>query len=215
MKVSDVVTRVRSITGDTVAIQFSDDELISWINDGIRECAIWNNLLQKRATQAAVVGQGDYDLPPDILKLHSIKFNNNKLPVRTLEEFESQYPGASDETGTPDVCYIWAAKLTLYPAPGTTDPLVVDYLYTPALHVNDGPGRDTELYLPVGYHSRIVDYCLAQVAQQDDDISRYQLKMQEFQTGIQQLKSEPESTYDLYPSISVSPRDVGDGVYEW
>lgn len=211
MLVSDVILRVRNIAGDTAALQFTDATLITWINDGIRECAVVNNLLQKRATQLSVVGTDSYNLPTDILKLHSVKYDDRKLPVLTLQEFEEQM-GTSTNTfsGEPVTSYVWAAKLVLYPKPGSIKTLVIDYIYDPALVTITTDDLITRL--PVGYHSRLVDYCLAQVAQQDDDANRYALKMEEFRTGVQNLKDQPEDTYDLYPSISVTARDMGDNV---
>jgi hypothetical protein len=214
MKLTDCITRVRNISGDTTSLQFTDSQVTDWVNDGIRECAVQNNLLQKRATQNSVVGQSDYALPADILKLHSIKYDDVKLPVITLEEFDEQYSGVGASTtvqrGTPSVCYIWAGLLVLFPAPNVVKALVTDYTYR-ATDLASPADANTELPLPVGYHSRIVDYCLAQVYLQDDNNTMYQVKMQEFQTGVQNLKDQPENTYDLYPSISVDSRDMGNG----
>lgn len=210
MLVSGVITRVRDTAGDLDANQFTDEQLVNWINDGIRECSLTNNLLQKRISQNTSVGQSDYSLPSDILKIHSIKFDNDKLKFITLDEFDSYYPGTGSNTSSdpsyPSICYVWAGILTIYPAPSETKPLVIDYIYSPAEIVVGN--LNIEVPLPVGYHSRIVDYCLAQVAQQDDDINRYQAKMQEFYTGVQTLKDQPETQEDKYPFINVSPRDT-------
>jgi hypothetical protein len=69
--------------------------------------------------------------------------------------------------------------------------------------------------LPVGYHVRLVDYCLAQVAQQDDDMNRYQLKMEEFRSGVHNLKDQSEWENDYYPMIGISARDSGQEYLEW
>lgn len=209
MKVQDIITRVRNIAGDIDVLQFTNDQLVDWINDGVRECAVQNNLLQKRATQNLVVGTTDYNLPADILKLHSVKIDGEKIRIQTLEEFD-QFTRDSTNTGMPIAAYVWAGKLTLWPKPNTVKPLIIDYTYDPVLLTVANIATDTP-DLPVGYHARLVDYCLAQVAQQDDDMPRYQLKMQEFATGVQTLKDIPEWQDDLYPSISVSPRDMGTG----
>ena len=208
MLVSNIIKRVRDIAGDADVLQFTDETLIDWINDGMRQCAIDNGLLQKRATQNTVINQTDYDLPTDILKLHSVKFDSAKLPIRTLEEYDKVGPYDSTSSGTPVGAYVWAGKLTLYPKPDRAKSLVIDYIYAPAEITTNGqtPG------IPESYHSRLVDYCLAMVAQQDDDMNRYQLKMQEFTTGVSNLKDLPEYQDDLYPSISVSVRDMG---HDW
>lgn len=213
MNAGDLIKRVRNIAGDVDALQFTNSQLVDWINDGIRECAQVNNLLQKRGSQATVPGQSDYSIPDDILKLHSIKYNDIKLSLLTLEEFDEQYVGVGASTtsspATPSVCYVWAGSLTLFPAPSEAKQLVIDYLYAPAELTEDN--LDVEIPLPVGYHIRIVDYCLAQIAQQDDDMNRYTAKMQEFKSGVQDLKDQPEYSYDLYPTISVDARDMGNG----
>ncbi len=207
MLVSDIISRVRTIAGDINVLQFTDASLIQWINDGVRQCAIDNGLLQKRGTQNTVVGQVDYNLPADILRLHSVKYDNVKIPVRTLEEYDKLGPYNTDK-GTPVGCYVWAGKLTLFPSPDAIKVLVIDYIYSPVAVAVAG---DTPA-IPESYHSRLVDYCLAQVAQQDDDMNRYQIKMQEFETGVSNLKDQAEHEDDLYPSISVSVRDMG---HDW
>lgn len=214
MKLSSVISRVRSSAGDIDALQFTDSQLLEWVNDGIRECAQHNNLLQKSATQDSSVGMSTYSLPDDILKLYAVRYDGTKLRVLTLEEFDERYSGghADQNVDTPIACYLWAGKIKLYPVPSASKPISIEYIYYPAeLSTSD---LEAELPIPVGYHNRIVDYCLAQVAQQDDDINRYNSKMQEFLTGVQLLNNQTEYTEDLYPSMSVSSRDMGGFLYE-
>lgn len=215
MLVSDVINRVRIIAGDTNVLQYTDQNILDWINDGVRECALNNNLLQKRATQDTVIGQAGYSLPTDILKLHSVTYNDTKLPVLTLEEFDQQYEN-SDMTGTPQTSYLWAGQITLYPTPAEVKTLTINYIYDPATTSLETIGT-TEVPLPVGYHQRIIDYCLAQIAQLDDDLQKYSMKMEEFRTGVQNLKDQPEWEYDLYPFMSTDMRDMGDsgGYFGW
>lgn len=211
MKVGEVMTAVRNIAGDVAVNQFSQELLLTWVNDGVRECALKNKLLQTRATSAITAGDADVDLPSDILKLHSVKWDGIKIEVLTLEEFDERFSGdqiGGTASGTPYVCYVWSDVINLFPSPANAGDLTIEYLKDPT-DTAIGNINTTEVPLPVGYHRRIIDYCLAQVAQQDDDLNRYQLKMQEFETGVQSLKDDPENTYDEYPGISVSSRDMG------
>lgn len=216
MKVADCIARVRTVSGDTTSAQFTDQHVIDWINDGIRECAINNNLLQKNGTQDTAVGTASYALPADILKLHSVKFDNIKLRLLTMEEFDKENSGVgtnvTTSAGTPNVAYVWANQLTLYPTPDAIKTLLISYLYDPVLHVLASASTD-EIGLPVSYHPRIVDYCLSQVALQDDDTNRYQLFYDRFISGVRDLKDQPEYAYDLYPSLSIAARDMGDTYY--
>lgn len=208
MKVGDIVTRVRNMAGDTDVLQFTDSMLVDWINDGIRECAVDNNLLQKRATQTVASGNNP-TIPTDILKLHSIKADGDKLQVLTLEQFDKQVGGVPQQ-GTPQLAYIWANTLTLYPTPTQDVEVVIDYTYDPPnLSASDTGWEEVVPVLPVGYHQRLIDYCLAQVAQQDDDLNRYAMKMEEFKTGVKKLNSQQDSEEDMYPGITPSLRDSG------
>ena len=105
MKVSDVISRVRGISGDRDALQFTDDQLVDWVNDGIRECALQNSLLQKRASQTAEADVAEYSLPSDILRIHSISYDGNKLRFITLQEFQDYGGNVEEDTnaGFPSV----------------------------------------------------------------------------------------------------------------
>lgn len=224
MKVGSIITRVRSIAGDTAVMQFTDSDIIDWLNDGVRECAIQNGLLQKNATSSTAVGTSEYTIPADIMKLHSVTVDGTKLASQTLQEWQenSGGQGATLVEGRPSSFYVWATKINLYPVPTEVLPFVISYIYKPTELTYAGTGgaadagtKDQDLPLPVDYQSRLVDYCLAQVAQQDGDSNLYQLKITEFQTGVTQLKDKPEYTDDLYPFISVSNRDAGWEDWQW
>lgn len=208
MKLTDVISRVRDIAGDRDALQFSDPQVVNWINDGVVECALANDLLQKRASSFTDEGQSDYLMPTDILKLHTVRYDGVKLKALSLEEVDKYFPESVEgtEEGKPSYYYIWAGNLTLKPVPNEVKTLVLDYIFVPP--VLSGDNLDVELPLPVGYHGRIVDYCLAQVAQQDDDIERYNAKMEEFHTGVRQMRDKAENNDDVYPFITVSERDT-------
>ena len=207
-KYSELVAQVRSLAGDVNVLQFSDTDVLNWLNNAVRECAIVNNLLQITATVNTAVGTSSYIVPVDILKLHSVKYDSQKLRVTTLQEFDESYPQA-DLTirGRPTTCYVWAGQIVLYPTPDAIKVLKTDYIRDPP-NVLIANIAATDVPLPVGYHQRLIDYCLAQVAQQDDDMNRYQIKMLEFMTGVQSLKDQPEYTQDLYPFISVGVDDM-------
>lgn len=210
MNVGQVISRVRKIVGDTDVLQFTNADCYEWINDATKECASNNQLLQKTATSTVTQGDGDYVLPTDILKIHSVKYDGIKLRTTTMEEADKEFT-LDTAQGTPVVAYVWANVLNLYPIPdNSTKSLQILYTRTPAEVTGDADAID----LPVMYHRRLVDYCLAMVAEQDDDQNRYQMKMEEFRSGVQSLKDDSEWEHDLYPSISVSTRDMGDGFYD-
>jgi len=198
--------------------------LVDWINDGIRECAVDNNLLQKTAVSATVANQAQYDVPVDIFKLYSVYVDETKIRSVTMQEWEQTFAekDSDEDTGQPQVFYVWANKITFYPKPDRVLPIAINYIFNPGdvtyVEAQDGTHptdwQQQTPAIPVGYHARLVDYCLAQVAQQDDDKNLYAIKMDEFHTGVQKLKDQPEYNEDLYPSISISARDSGSGA-DW
>lgn len=218
MLVSDIVRRVRDAAGDLNVLQFSQTTLTDWINDGIRECVIENSLLQARATSSTVVGQTEYVLPADIFKLHSVYTDGYKLEIQTLEQWEQYNTGnhgaTPDENSNQYVCYVYAGVLNLWPKPTAVKSLVINYTKLPAaITYSAGPPEawdPTTPPIPEPFHNHIVAYCLAQVALQDDDINRYNLLMQQFRTGVIDLKHLKDQEEDLYPFMSISPRDGGE-----
>ena len=216
MLVSDIVRRVRESAGDVSVIQVTNSTLTDWINDAIRECVVDQSLLQSKASSSTVISQTDYTLPSDIYKLHSVTYNGQKLRMLTREEWEEYYSGATPVgNATPQVCYKFADTLTLSPAPDDVQSLVIYYTKLPATIVWDGSGNAAADWSPQAppineaYHNRIVSYCLAQFALQDDDNYKYNLLMTEFRTGVKEIDTRTDD--DLYPFISVSARDSGDG----
>lgn len=216
MKVEDVIRRVRNSAGDLTALQFTDDTLTDWINDGVRECVIENSLLQATARSKTAVGRSNYNLPDNIFKLHSVQVDGMKLQVLSLQEWEDRNAG---ETGLkagnsePHQCYIFAGVLNLWPAPDREKQLVIHYTKMPTKieRRTDPDGFvPCDLPIPEAFHNRIVTYCMAQVALQDDDFTRYQMLMDEFHTGVRDLKTIKDEQDDLYPFISVSERDMGE-----
>jgi hypothetical protein len=205
MQVSQIISALRTIISDKDQLQVTDAEVMVWINAAMREVAVDNELLQSTATSTTVVNTGSYSVPTDILKLHSVKYNNQKLPVLSRKEAEEHLDNSGTAVGNPAVCYVWAGKIYLFPAPNAANSLVIDYTRQPV----DVTAVGNTPELPVQYHNRILDYCLAQAYLQDGDLNGYNMKLAEFTTGVKSIKDTPEWEQDAYPSISVSDRDAG------
>lgn len=215
MLITDIVRRVRESAGDIAVLQFSNATLTDWINDAIREAVIENSLLQARPITPTVAGTANYTLPTDIFKLHSVWYDGMKLDVITLEQWEERNAGSGGVVyadGDPNVAYVYAGILTVFPTPSavknlqinyTKLPATIAYVASPESWTPDSPS------IPEQFHNRIVTYCLAQVALQDDDFNKYNAFMSEFKTGVIDLKHSQEED-DLYPFISVAGRDQGE-----
>ncbi|HET7713138.1 MAG TPA: DUF6682 family protein [Patescibacteria group bacterium] len=204
MLVSEIATRVRRQFGDEAGVEITDADIIRWVNDAQREIAVRNNLLQVRATAGAVNGQAEYSIPANLVTLHTVLYQNRKLQPLSIQEANDLINDGT-ATGIPTHFWQFAGIITLYPAPDTTDPDDIKLLYTRT--ATEITALDQTPEVPVTYHNRIVEYVMAQAAELDENLNRYQLKMGEFQTGMLELKDAPEWEKDVYPSITAGPAD--------
>ena len=217
MDVSEIQVRVKRTFGDESGVQLTDADIIRWTNDAMREIALDNNLLQTRSSSNTVLDQSEYDVPAGILTLRSVKYQGNRLQGLTLSQAEAMIPNIDDSvnypSGQPTHFWVWANKITLYPKPdvGTANGLTMYYTAQPTPVVVNG---DVPV-VPLQYHNRIVEYCIAQAYELDDDPKSYQAKMDQFKQGNNELRDNSDWVQrEVYPSITVSAGDVGYSSYE-
>ena len=207
MLANEIATRVKRQFGDESNVQITDDDIFRWINDAIREVATANDLLQTTAVTSIVSGQQDYTLPNDILTLRSIRYNGKKLKGLSIQESEEYIDSDSAVAeGTPFCFWIYAHDLTIYPIPqeNVVNGLKIYYTRQPE-EVNAG-GDTPEI--PAAYHNRLVEYCLAQAYELDENWSASQLKAQQFTEGVKALTHQQDWTsQDFYSHITSSLDD--------
>lgn len=226
MTPAEIARRVRNVAGDVSVQQFDNVTLTDWMNSACRQIAVDNSLLEKTATTSLTAGSQEVTLPTDIFKLHSVSIDGDNLRVVSYQDYQTYIGdsvGVSTAVGQPTIAYPWAGKLVVSPKPAQTYSLRINYTSTPAAIAYSEPGlvptwTPAVLPVPESYHDRIVTYCLAQVALQDDDPNKYTLLMQEFTTGVAATQHQGKSEENVYPGVSVSPRDTGgfsEGYWEW
>lgn len=206
MNVGEIATRVKRQFGDESGVQVTDADIIRWVNDAQREIAGNNDLLQTVATTAVISGQREYTLPPDILLLRSIHYGGSKLTPLNSREAEEYIQ--IQQSGTPGTFWVWANKLNLFPTPSASDPDDLQIFYTrqPA---NVTVTADVP-ELPLEYHNRIVEYCLQQAYELDENWEAASQKAGQFVNGLAALKGKEDwDTVDYYPSITTLPDDGG------
>lgn len=207
MNVGEIALRVKRQFGDEAGAQITDADIIRWINDAQREIAHSNDLLQTVATTASVSGQDQYSLPPDLLTLRQVRYATRSLNY--LSATEARNLGTDTATGEPTHFSVYGAKIDLYPIPSVNDGDDIQIYYT--RQPNSVAVSADVPELPIQYHNRIVEYCIAQAYELDDNNESYQAKMQQFQDGVDKLKTLGDwQVQDVYPSISVSSADYGD-----
>jgi hypothetical protein len=209
---SDIAIRVKRIFGDSANVQITDDDIIRWSNDAMREIVVNNDLLQAVGTTQINVGQTSYTLPLDALTMRSVIYNGRKLRALNVREAEEYINTSDTQSGEPSLFWVWANTINLYPNPDTvaaTHTLNIYYTRQPvyAALITDS------LEMPLQYMNRIVEYCLQQSYELDENWQASSSKMSQFKDGINKLKDETDwAERDYYPFITSSP-DFENGGY--
>jgi len=210
MNLSDIQKRVKRQFGDESSVQITDDDITRWANDALIEITNRNELLQVRATADLVTGQMEYELPPDFSRLRSIRLQGGELLGIAMQEADRMFFGYDDPTqrtiGPPQYYWSWGNHFALYPVPDSSKVQGIIMYYSRFPHVLTIPDDTPEI--GVEYHPMIVQYCLAQAYELDENLQGMQAKEQQFAQS-QSVLAEQENVIndDLYPTITISPWD--------
>lgn len=205
--VSDVLTRVQRQLGDASQAQFTQADVIRWVNDAQREFSQANDILQAMASAATVANQSAYALPANVQRFKKVLYQGGTLQGVSIEEADQLIPQNGQTTaqgfpvGTPIYYWVYAGVINLWPAPqtaGATD-LTLYYTRKPVDVVNPGDSID----LPDEYMNAVVKYCITQAYELDTNYYAAELKYQTLNQDLANLKGQvnwPEQ--DVYPSIT-------------
>lgn len=204
MKLGEIITRVQRQFGDDVQAQITKEDIVRWVNDACLEIVTQNDTAEGYLGNTPVkAGVPEYKLPPDLIRIRSVRVNGMKLAPSTYEQLCDIDPDIGTTTGIPHSYWVYGNALLLYPTPsdalGNVDIL---YVKSPDILTIDMMERVPDV--PLQYHPRIVEYCIAQAAELDDNIAQYQIKMGQFKQSISELRQngeQPESA-SIYPSIT-------------
>jgi hypothetical protein len=210
MLVSDILTRVQRAFGDESGAQIDSADVIRWVNDAQAEIARQKELLQVTTTATVTSGVGAYVTPTNILQLRSVKYDGMTLDPISFAQAEEMVPNydagvASVGSGTPTTYWVWGGFINLYPIPNnSTSVLKMYYTRIPVAVTVVGDTPE----LPVQYHLRIVDYCIAKAHELDANPQGEAMKMAAFNTGIAQTDMDLWQPKQAYPNITVSIDDT-------
>lgn len=216
LNVEDVSNRVKRTFGDDAGIQITDADIFRWINDAQLEISVKNEgLLETIALGNIVSGTAEYNTPPDMNALRSMTYKNFRLKSLSFGEFNEYLDGFSAPSnqggygnGTPQVFMVYAGKITLFPTPNEnlTGGLKIYYSRHPA---SVGNLADA-LTVPDRYHTTVVNYCLQQAYEMDENGDMTTFKKGQFDESVMKLKDQEKWTStEFYPRITTLPEDEG------
>jgi hypothetical protein len=209
--VSDVITRVKTQFGDTSGAQINDEAIIRWINDGQQEIVNNNAILKETKIGNIVANQAEYSFPADKVQYIEALYVEGR-PIKNLSpQGARDFILATDPTlnaraDYPQLWYERGGIITLYPVPqkSFTNGLKMEYVEMPApvTSYNDS------LSVPDRYLNELVNYCMVQALEYDENYTAAQYKLGQFRDGLDRLHyKENISQSDLYPVISPDPAD--------
>lgn len=221
MNVTDVINRVQRIFGDQSGVQVTQQDIINWINDGQEEIVINNEgLMEATATADIVQGQDTYNLPADCSVLRSLRYNGYHMKRMSVTEFDLYLDGfAANPTpygqGISTIFCVWQNQVRIFPQPNASTAAGLSILYIQ--HCATVNTTADPLTVPVQYHKALVDYCLQQAYELDEDLQKMGAKKQDFTQKMLQLNDRNKWTsQETYPTITTMPDDEDyGGNYGW
>lgn len=220
MNVQEVATRVKRTFGDEAGVQITDDDILRWINDAQEEIVVSNEGLMETTSLADVTQDvAEYDSPADLSVLRSLKYKGYRLKVMSLAEFNEYIdgydaaPGVSPYgSGIPEIFTVWEGKITLFPKPNETLTGALKLYYIK--HPIPVATLADSLSVPLQYHTAIVNYCLQQAYELDEDPQKAATKEAQFDKRMMQLNDRNKWTgQEYYPRITTLPEDENWGGY--
>jgi hypothetical protein len=215
LNVQDVVLRVKRTFGDEAGVQVTDQDIIRWINDAQEEIVLTNEgLMETTAVSDAVANQTIYSLPDDFSVLRSLKYKDYRLKSLSLAEFNEYIDGYGTPTtsGQPEYFTVWESQISVYPKPSesVTGAFSIYYMRHPESISNLADA----LTVPLVYHTSVVDYCLQQAYELDEDFQKAQIKKGKFDESMMKLNDRNKwVSQEYYPRITTLPED--ENFSEW
>lgn len=216
LSVRDILDRVKRTFGDEAAVQITEADILRWINDAQREAVMQNEgLLQTVGYISSVAGQQEYDLPTDLYTLSHLYYRDTPVtayyslkwyPLREFTEYADGWDGSTVQSiplvyGTQQT-----NKVILFPTPQASVANGIKLIYSKYAETIDGVSSPIEL--PPYLHSFIVNFCLMQAYEMDEDWESAQQKATQIQ-GDLDFNNNKKFWFgrEQYPTISVSHED--------
>ena len=207
----EVITRVKTQFGDNSGAQLNDATIIRWINDGQQEIVNNNAILKDTKLGNIVANQAEYSFPSDKVQYIEAIYVEGR-PVRNLspQSFRDfileKDPTLQARSDYPELWYERGGIITFYPVPqkSFTDGLKMEYVRMP----DPVTATNSPLSIPDRYLNELVNYCMIQALEYDENYPAAQYKLGQFKEGLDRLHyKENISQSDLYPVISPDPAD--------
>lgn len=176
---AEVLALVRDRLDEQTAHSWTDERLLRWINEGVRDVARRSESLMITDDVAGVIGQHDYTVPGDIVRVHRVEWrptSGGVYPLQYVELKDADHLWSTqreDQEGTPGLWTLWgfspALKLMVYPTPAEAGSFKLWSYQMPTNLAVDGSAAATTLGIPTGWEDLIADYAEYRALRADKD----------------------------------------------
>jgi hypothetical protein len=183
-----LIANSRSLLDETTGNFYTDPELTTWINDGLRDVARRTEDLENiNTTTPVIIGTANYALPADCIRIHRVEFQPAgstqlyPIEIRNRNEIDGLIGfNPTIQSSYPWVCWLWGTPgnstfpltISFYPVFSTGGQLNIWYFHMPAILIQ--PTDVAEI--PSGWEDLIPLFVEAMGKRKDRDPSWQEAK---------------------------------------
>ena len=165
MNLEALIAEFRLRRDDTVSpYDWSDEEIVSYINEAITEACERARLIEDRTTPtvcrlALSIGKANYTLHPSVLKVKRVAFNGQTLPETSVEAMDDADPEWESKEGAEPKLFILEndTGLRVYPTPTAAGVLTMTVYRDQLTSLSvDKPDESPEIH--ERYHPRLMHW---------------------------------------------------------
>lgn len=188
MTPSDIILAARQFSNNEGSDFFSDAELISYLDFGLKDASIRAKVVENTdTTLISVASQQEYTLPSGFFEPTRIEYDGLKLRPSSLSELDKLTSAIqnSPTTGTPRYYAIFAGTLKLVPTPDTAGKTIKVYAHTmhPSITI-----ATTTLSVPTEFHPYLIDYVTYRIYLKEGDEARAKSHLDLWNLNIDTMK---------------------------
>lgn len=200
----EIVDAVFRQYGDESGAQVTETDVIRWINEAQRDIVVNNREVnQTLAEFSSIENQALYNLVtllPDVLRVHSVMYNNRLLPAYKFEDAQDKMAElTADATGEPILWYRYAAQMNVWPAPKET----IENAFR--IYYNKAPSILTAvtefLGVPDQYYEAVNAFCMTKAYELDENAQMMNIKKEDYNRNLVLNSMDNSESNRDYPTI--------------
>lgn len=214
--VGDVKARVKRQFGDESGVQITDDDIYRWISDALRNLILNGNeeIMQVSSTLDIVANQQDYTLPDGLIALKQVQiknfdsvgyFQSNGYSLEEFTTYVDGWDGSFFGTGNPAIYTVFDNTIKFFPIPDANSTAGIKLYYTS--YLTEITDDTSSIDVPPFYFNVVVNYCLQQAYQLDEDWIAAEIMMQQIAADLKKGRGKVNQRQETYSVITILDDD--------